>query len=55
MAVPGDEVTKEQLQARAAGHDAAADDARMARAYGGADLREGVRALLAKEKPRLSA
>ena len=46
------EVTKEQLLAGAAGHDAAADDARMAKAYGGEDFREGVRAFLAKEKPR---
>jgi enoyl-CoA hydratase/carnithine racemase len=44
-------VTKEQLRDGAVGYDPAADDARLERAYGSADFREGVRAFVAKEKP----
>ncbi len=45
-------VSKEQLRADAGRYDAAADDARLAAAYGGADFREGVRAFLAKKPPQ---
>lgn len=44
-------VSKEQLREGAA-FDEAVDVARLERAYGSADFREGVRAFLAKEKPR---
>lgn len=45
-------VSKEQLRTETSRYDTAADDARLATAYGGADFREGVRAFLAKETPR---
>jgi enoyl-CoA hydratase/carnithine racemase len=48
-------VTKEQLRDGAVGYDAAVDDARLERAYGSADFREGVRSFLAKEKPAFGA
>lgn len=46
--------TKAQLLARADGieHPPADDDRRLAEVYGGPDFAEGVRAFLAKEKPR---
>ncbi len=46
------EVTKEQLRDGVTTADDGVDDARLARAYGGADFREGVRAFLAKDPPQ---
>lgn len=49
------ELTKEQLRAGRAGYTLQEDDARLERAYGSTDFAEGVRAFLAKEKPRFGA